>query len=54
MCSRRNSDRDPFRRRKKMQDMLDKHYKKLGLVPPKIKPKIDWDIELKKLVKEGK
>ena len=105
MCSRGNSDRCQFRRRKKMQDMLDKHYKKRGLVPPKfvlsktmelvnkffsqvsqvrelnltteintiikyhenqqkednefllkmgIKPKIDWDKELKKLVKEGK
>ena len=52
MCSRGGdgmSDRDPNRRRRKMQDMLNKHYKKRGLIPPKIKPKIDWDKELSKL-----
>ena len=43
------SDRDPNRRRRKMQDMLNKHYKKRGLIPPKIKRKIDWDKELSKL-----
>ena len=48
------SNRDPFKRRKKMQDMLDDHYKKRGLVPPIIKPKIDWDTELTRLIKEGK
>lgn len=42
-------NRDQNERRKAMQRMLDKHYRKRGLKAPIIPMKINWDLELSKL-----